>query len=57
MTVSTRIFITETWGNLEVFIKASDHQELFVLLRSLWECIKFPRMETRGNEIVTSTFW
>jgi hypothetical protein len=57
MTVSPWIFIAETRRYLEIFIDTSYHEELFVLLRSLWKCIKFPRMETRGDEIVPSTLW
>ena len=36
-TVSARIFIAEAWCDLEIAVKASDHQQLLILLRRLWQ--------------------
>jgi hypothetical protein len=55
MSIGTRILITETWGNLEIFIESSHHQELFILLRSLWESIELPRVDPRRDQVVTSS--
>ena len=46
LTVCTKIFITETLYNLEVTIKAGNHQQLLQCLRRLWQCIKLSRVHT-----------
>ena len=45
-TVSTCVFISEAWCNLEIFIKAGNHKQLLELLWSLWQCIKFSRIKS-----------
>lgn len=55
MSVSSRILITETWSNLEIFIDSADHEELLVLLRSLWEGVEFTWMETAWDEEIASS--
>jgi len=56
MTISPRIFITKTRCNLEIFVNPTDHEELFVLLGCLGECVKLPRIDTRWNKIIPRTF-
>jgi hypothetical protein len=43
-------FITIAARNLEVFLKASDHQELFVLLWALRERVELPRLARSDQE-------
>ena len=55
-TVGTRVFVTETRGDLEVFRNATNHQKLLELLRGLREGVKLTRMEARRNEKVAGAF-
>ena len=55
--VSTRVFVAEARGNLEVAVKTRHHQQLLKLLRSLGQGIELARMQTRGHEEVARAFW
>ena len=55
-TVCTGILITEAGGDLEIAVETGGHEQLFELLGSLRKCIKFARVVSGGNEIVSRTF-
>ena len=48
--IRARVFIAETRGDLEIFIKARHHQQLLKLLRCLWQRVKLARMQTRRHK-------
>ncbi len=52
LSVSTQIFVAETFGDLVVAIHARHHQNLFEQLRRLRQCEKFARMCAAGYQIV-----
>ncbi len=51
------IFIPEAGGDLEITIKAGDHQQLFELLWCLWQRIELARMQPRRHQEVPRAFW
>ena len=55
-TVSARVFIAETWCDLEIAVKASDHQQLLILLRSLWQREEFARVNAAWHEEIARAF-
>ena len=57
LTISAGIFIAITSCNLEIFVKTRNHQKLFVKLWRLWKRIKFSRMNTAWNKVVSRSFW
>ena len=54
-TVCTGILITEAGGDLEITVETGGHEQLFELLGSLRKGIKFTRVVSGGNEIVSGT--
>jgi hypothetical protein len=48
--IGARILISKAWGDLEVPIEASDHQELLELLRSLRQREELSGMKSRRNQ-------
>ena len=57
LSISSEIFISKTPAQLEVPVHTTNHQYLFENLRRLWQCIPLTRMNTRGNQIISGTFW
>ena len=54
--VSTRVFVAETRRDLEIFVKARDHEQLFELLRRLRQGVEFARMQPRRHQEVARAF-
>ncbi len=54
--VRPRIFVAETGGNLEITVETGYHQQLFELLRSLRQRIKFTGMQAARDQVVTGAF-
>ena len=54
-TIGTRIFIAETRRNLEILVKTGNHQQLFELLRSLRQRVKFARINTGRHQKIART--
>ena len=54
--VGTGVFVAEAGGNLEVAVEAGGHEQLFELLRSLRQRIKFAGMNAARHEIVARAF-
>ena len=57
LAVSSKIFIAEASGDLEVFFNTTTHKKLFILLGCLWQCVKLTGVHAGWNEEVTGTFW
>ena len=57
LTVSTKVLITETLGNLEVTVETGHHQQLLQRLRRLRQGIELSRIHTTGYHEVTGTLW
>ena len=55
-TVSTWVFITEAWCDLEIAVKASDHQQLLILLRRLWQREEFAGVNAAWHEEIARAF-
>ncbi len=53
MTISAQILIPKTAGYLEVLLKASDHKQLFELLRGLGQGVKLSRVEATGYQEIS----
>ena len=56
LTVRAKVFIAEALGDLEIFFNAADHQQLLVLLRSLWQRVKTAGLQTRWHQEVACAF-
>ena len=54
--VGTRVFVTKARGDLEVAVKAGDHQQLLELLRGLRQCIKLAWVQSTWHEKIACTF-
>ena len=54
--ISPRVFIAEAGRDLEIAIKAGDHQQLLEHLRRLGKRIEFPRMHAAGHQIIARAF-
>ena len=54
--VGAQIFVTETFGNLKIFLHAGDHQQLFVLLWRLWQRVKLSGHEPAGHQKIACAF-
>ena len=50
--VRTCVLVSETRRDLEVFVKARRHKQLFVLLRRLRKCVKMSRIKSGRHDIV-----
>jgi len=55
LTVGTQVFVAEAAHDLEIFVKAGDHQNLLEQLRRLRQGIELTGMHTAGHEIVART--
>ena len=56
LTISAQVFITETFYNLEIAVKARHHQQLFKGLRRLRQGIKFPGIHPTGDHKIPRAF-
>ena len=56
LTVSTKVFITEAAGNLEIAFHACNHKQLLIDLRTLRQCPEPAVVNTGRNQIVTCAF-
>ena len=54
--VRARIFVAKTRGDLEITVKARDHEQLFKLLRRLRQGVKFAGVQARRHEEVACAF-
>ena len=54
--VGAGIFVAETRRDLEIAVKAGDHDQLFELLRRLRQGVHFAGMQARGHEEVARAF-
>jgi hypothetical protein len=54
--IGARIFVAETWRNLEIAVEAGHHRQLLELLRSLRQRIELARMQTRRHQEVARAF-
>src|SRR5690606_12595272 len=54
--VPSRVFITETSGDLEILFETRSHEELLVLLRGLRKGVESPLLEPRRHDIIARTF-
>ncbi len=54
--VGARILVAETGRDLEILVKAADHDQLLELLRRLRQRIELARMQTAGNKKIARTF-
>ena len=54
--ISTAIFVAETWRNLEIAIKTGHHNQLFELLGGLRQGIEFSWMQPRWHQKITRPF-
>ena len=54
--VSTRVFIAEAGRDLEIFVKARHHQQLFELLRCLRQGVEFAGVQAGGYQKVARAF-
>ena len=55
-TIRPCILITEAGSNLEVLIYSGYHQQLLILLRCLWQCIKFSFIVSGRDNIISCSF-
>ncbi len=55
-TVSAAVFITEAGGDLEIPVKAGDHDQLFELLWRLRQGVEFTGMKAGRDQKITGTF-
>ena len=53
LAVGTQVFITKTFHNLEITVKARHHQQLFESLRRLGQGIELSRIHTGRNHKIT----
>ena len=56
LTVGTQVFVTETFGNLEVTVETGYHQQLLQRLRALRQSIELSRIHARRNYEVAGAF-
>ncbi len=54
--ICARVFVAETRCNLEIFVKTRDHDQLFELLRGLWQCIEFTGVLARWHKEIARSF-
>ena len=54
--ISTAIFIPKTRGNLEITVKAANHDQLFELLWCLWQSIEFAGVKASWHQKIAGTF-
>ena len=55
-TVGSGVFVTEARGDLEIFVNATNHEELLELLRRLRQGIKSAWVKPGGHEKITGAF-
>ena len=55
LTVGTEVLIAEALGNLEVTVKACDHEQLLERLRTLWQGVELSGVHARGHDEVAGT--
>ncbi len=55
LAVGAQVLIAVAAGNLEVAVKAGQHQDLLVELRALGQCIEVARLHAAGHQIVAGT--
>ncbi|MCY1535288.1 hypothetical protein D9M68_706850 [compost metagenome] len=55
-TIGARVFVAEAWRDLEVAVKAGNHQQLLVLLRCLRQRKELAGVDTAGHEEVARAF-
>ena len=55
-TVGTRVFVAEARRNLEIFVKARHHDQLFELLWRLRQSVEFTRVQAARHEKVARAF-
>ena len=53
LTVGTKVFVTETFHNLEIAVHTRHHKKLFQCLRRLRKGVELSRIHTRRNDEVT----
>jgi hypothetical protein len=56
LAIGTEVFVAEAASDLEVFLEATDLEELLVLLRGLGEGVEGARVQAGGDEEVACTF-
>ena len=56
LTIAAKVLVAEAAGDLEVTVKARDHQELLHLLRRLWQRVDAPLLQSRWHDEVARTF-
>ena len=57
LTICAQVFVTEAASDLEIFVDAADHEELFVLLWRLWQGVELSGVEATRHEEVAGAFW
>ena len=55
LTVGSEVFVTETFGYLEVAIEAAHHEQLLQCLRTLWQSIELSWVHSRWHDEVACT--
>ena len=55
-TVGTRVLVAKTRGNLKIAVETGAHDELFELLRRLWEGVELARVNPTRNQEIPSPF-
>ena len=56
LTVGAQVLVAEAAGDLEVAVKAGQHQDLLVQLRRLGQGVEVARLHTAGYQIVAGAF-
>ena len=56
LTVCTEILVTEATHYLEITVHTCHHQQLLILLRTLWKSIEFTWIHARRDYKITSAF-
>ena len=56
LTVCTEVLIAVATGDLEITVKAGEHQQLLIQLRRLGQSIELTGMHTAGHQIVSCAF-
>src|SRR5437870_9210538 len=54
--VRAQIFVTKTFGDLKILLHAGYHEQLFVLLRCLWQRIKLSGHDSAWNQKIACAF-
>src|SRR4029079_5078366 len=52
-----QIFVSKTFGDLEIFFHSGHHEQLLVLLGRLGQSVKFPRGQSAWDEKIACPFW